>query len=476
MNITFLCKRVLQLGIRCPSFSIVPGEEIDVSAELRSKLRVNGRVVKDIPDDRVILLDTCCGGRLKAVNDDCQFFVPTNEDEWEAVKPILKELAERGVLVLSEIVEKQTDLMDIKEVCRKSFYLPMPSGRLINKKFEQENLTPEKMAEAGLRFAGDRLRDTTVCYFDNGHKVRDWGPSDEPKARHFDQYRCLCVEDYNYKASILSNADGQQVPVQAYKVNMRFVRSGHNCDSAILITHCGAPFKVSTWSDIESPVEAAKSAMIESTILANRATGKTANSECFELLRQSIHLAFFSRLLRDYHCVNQDFISQLQKYRTELSSPAEVTTANLLLEKLPHFTVLSIEVWNVVNKLAVLRLLKENSSQLTFLPSATHKAISSSMDLAATKELQELAGSYEQRFFINDCLNDLVKDGSLGCLFTGDYFNAPQRCEKLRSLLTKGTECLHILVSIAEAIKKSLKPFTQDRHQGIMEHCQRPDD
>ena len=462
MNITFLCKRVLQLGIRCPSFSVVPGVEIDVSAELRSKLRVNGRVVKDVPNDRVLLLDTCCGGRLKAVNEDCQFFVPTNDDEWEAVVPILKELAERRVLVLSEIVDEHKGLLDIKEECRKSFY--MPSGRLINQKFEQENLTPEKMAEAGLRFAGDRSRDNTLCYFDDGHQVRNWSPSDEPKARHFDQYRCLCVEDFNFKTAILSDADGQKVPVEAYKVYMRLVPSGHNCGNAILVTHAGAPIKLSTWSDIVSSVEAAKLAMIESSMLARKATGKTANSECFQLLKQSIFLASFSSLLRDCHCVSHGFISKLQEYRTELNSPAELTTADVLLEKLSLSTVLWSEVWNVVDKLAALKLVKENANQLTCLPSATHKAVRSGMELGVTKELQELAGSYEQRFFINDCLNELVKEGSLGCLFTSDYFNAPERCEKLMSLLANGTELLHKLVSISEVIRELLEPFTQGGH------------
>lgn len=473
MNITFLCKRTLQLGIRCPTFSIVPGEEIDVSAELKDKLRVNGRVVKDVPHNRVLLLDTCCGGRLKAVYEDCQFFVPTNDDEWEAVKPILKELAERRVLVLSEI-DEQIDLLDIKEQCRKSFYLQ--NGQLINKKFEQENLTPEKMAEAGLMFVGDRSRDNTSCYFEAGHLFRDWGPSDEPKARHFIRYRYLCVDDQNYKTSILSDADGQKVPVQAYKVNMRPVPSGHNCSSAILVTHFGAPVKLSAWSDIVSPVEAATLARIESSIQVNTATGITANRECFELLKQSIYIASFSSLLRDYHCVSHGFISQLQDYKNELHSPAELTTADALLEKLSLSTALRAEVMHVVNKLAALRLVKEIAGQLACLPSAMHKAVISAMELCAAKELQEFAGSYEQRFFINDCLNGLVKDGSLGCLFTSGYFNAPERCEKLMSLLAKGTEFLHILVSISEAIKESLEPFTQGGHQGIMKHCQRPDD
>ena len=463
MNITFLCKRYHPVGSECSSAAIVPGEEINTSAELRRGLRSNGRVVKDVPSDRVLLLDICCGGRLKTLPDDCQFFIPTNDFEWGEVSPVFKELAERRVLVLSEISKKYPNLLDIKEECRKSFYLPT-TGQLINKKFERDNLSPEKMAEAGLKFVGDQSRDRTMCRFERGHQIRGWTPADEPKARHLNEFRCLCIEDLMYKIPVLSVADGQTIPVQAYKVIM-YVGSGIKCNDAVLIGHSGAPIEMAPWSDIVSTVNAAKLAVIESSILNSRATVKAANVECFELVKQSIFLTSFSSLMRDYHCVSNDFISQLQEYKTELNSPTELAAADVLLEKLSFCSALRIEVWEAINRMAALNLVKEHASQLTLLPSAAHEAISSGMELAATKEVQELAGSYEQRYFINDCLNELVKDGSLGCLFTSDYFCASKRCEKLMSLLTKGTELLHILVCISEAIRELLEPYSSSRHE-----------
>lgn len=164
MNITFLCKPPCQICTKCRTPSFVSGEEIDISAELFHRPLFSDRVVKAVPNDRVLLLDNCRGGRLKSVSDDCRFVIPTNDGEWELAKPMLMALAERQVFVLREISHECHELLEAKEKCRKSFYSPS-DGMLINRKFERDNLSPEKMAEAGFMFVGDASTDTTICFF-----------------------------------------------------------------------------------------------------------------------------------------------------------------------------------------------------------------------------------------------------------------------------------------------------------------------
>ena len=457
-----------QFSQTCPLASIVPGEAVDISAEsdhVVCSVSPSRIVVTDVPENRALLLDYCCDGSyLKIVSDDCQFVTPNNDDEWEVVKPILKELAQRGVFVLTEV-----NLPAIKEKCRKSYY-SSSDGTLINEVFEVDRLTPEKMGEAGLMFVGDALQQITRCYFDPTHQISGWCDSEENDP-FYHSPRCFCMEIMMSHVPVLSTKHGQSVPVQIYDVNM-----SSNCarvDGHILVTHSGAPIKIWPLSEVISKVDAATLAVVDSSIPVQRETGKKFDQAYFESLRKSIYLRHFSDLLRDYEAVNRDFTTQLRGYKKGLHTLADQATADNLLKKLASCSVVT-EVEETIIKLATLQMVKETVIMLDFLPAATHKSISVSMELVPLKELQELANSYEQKYFVDDCLNELVTRGTLGCIFTNDYFCAAKRNEQLMSLLAKGTELLQGLAGISEVIKKVLKPFML-RSPGVPEKVRKLD-
>ena len=442
----------------CLSSSLLPGEAVDVSAESGRVVRVARRrswmadapkrIVINVPSNRALLVDICCeGSYLKIVSDDCQFVTPNNDDEWEVVKPILKELAQRSVFVLSEV-----NFPAIKEKCRQSYY-SSSDGTLINEFFCEGILIPEILGEAGLMFVGDASNRITRCYFDPAHQLDDWGYCDWEEYPYYS--RCYCMEAKEHNIPVLSTQDGQSVPVQMYDVNM-----SSNCASMgshILVTHSGAPIKIWPLSEVMSKIDAATLVVVDASIAKQRETGKKFDQACFELLRKSIYLSDFSGLLRDYEDVNRDFTTRLREYKKELNTPADLATADNLLKELASCSVVT-EVEETVSKLAALQLVKEHAIRLDFLPAAT-KSISVSMELVVIKELQELADSYQQKYFVDDGLNELVTRGTLGCVFTDDYFGAANRNEQLMSLLVKGTELLQVLAGISEAIKKVLKPF-----------------
>ena len=414
------------------------------------------RIVESVPSDRVLLLDTCARGRLKMVSDDCQFVMPTNDDEWEVVRPILKELTRRRVLVLSEASYDSSELHIMKEVCRNSFYCT-GDGTLISESFERDDLSPEKMAEAGFKFIGDAMIDQTACYFNDTHRIL-WSvkidPGDSPVLDHI----CSCLENARYKIPVLFAEDGQIIPMQAYRVSMHSEHLSQTCNNPFLITHSGAPIKITPLSEIVPTVDAAKSDLNSLSLKLNRCTIQDVDSQYFDLLKESITSTHFTHLLRDFDCVNQDFITQLQGYTTQLHTSTDIATAEALLKHLESRSLLA-EVGETVKQLATLNLVTDHANRLNFLPPATFKAISSGMILIARKELEEFADSYGQRYFIDDFLNGLVKNGTLGCLFTSDYFNSSKRCEKLMLLLAKGTEFSQLLVHISEVIRKLLVPY-----------------
>ena len=163
-------------------------------------------------------------------------------------------------------------------------------------------------------------------------------------------------------------------------------------------------------------------------------------------------------MLRDYEDVKRDFTTQLHGYKKNLPPSANLVIADNILKELTPCSV-TTAVEETVRKLATLQLVKDNAIRLDYLPAAANKSISVSMELVAIKELQKLADSYEQKYFVDDRLNELVTRATLGCVFTDDYLGAAKRNERLMSLLGKGTELLHVLACISEAIKKVLKPF-----------------
>ena len=440
-----------QIRGACRSSTIVPGEAVDISAHLDNAIHVGGWVYKDVvPKNRVLLLDSCWGsGCLKTVSDDCQFVTPNNDDEWRVVEPILKELAQRKVFFLTEV-----NLPGIKEKCRKSFY-SSSDGTLINKTFERDNLVPEKMAEAGFVFAGDASNDVTVCYFNSRHQFGSWVRRDIPLLERYS--RCYCMPNLVHSPPVLFAKDGQKVPVKMYFVTPP-EQSDYYCKSATLITHSGAPIKILPLSEVMSTVDAARLAAFESAIRGYRESGKIISKACFEAIKESIHLTHFSVLLRDYESVNLDFTTQLREYKNELHTQADLGVADHLLKELTSSFVMT-EVEEIITKLASLQMAKETLIMLKFLPAATHKSFSDSMELVAIKELQELADAYQQKHFVDACLNRLVINGTPGCIFTDDYFNASKRSEKLMSLLAKGTDLLQILTGISDVIKKVLEPY-----------------
>ena len=444
----------------CRSCTIVPGETIDISAELSRAIHVSGWVYKDVvPKNRALLVDNCWGGGcLKIVSDDCQFVTLNNDDEWGVVEPILKELAERRVVFLTEV-----NLPRIKEKCRKSFY-SSSDGTLINKTFEQDNLIPEKLAECGLVFAGDASNDLTVCYFNTAHQFRDWSQDDI--ISHHNRSHCSCMFYLMIRPPVLYAEDGKKIPVQMYFVTPP-EQSDRYCKSATLITHSGAPIKILPLSEVMSTVDAVRLAVADSFIRGHREAGKIIDKACFESLKDSIHVTHFSGLLRDYKRVNLDFTAQLQGYKNELHTLTDLAIADHLLKELTSGSLMT-EVDEIITKLATLQMAKETLTKLKFLPAATHKSFSDSMELVAIKELQELAGAYQQKRFVDECLNGLVINGTLGCIFTDNYFNASERSEKLMSLLAKGTELLQVLIGTSDVIKKVLEPFMEQSAEPVV--------
>ncbi|WP_257265597.1 baculoviral IAP repeat-containing protein [Endozoicomonas sp. ONNA2] len=258
MNISFLCSMGDQVGTGCATPHNIVGKEINIPAESKKAHWGNGRVVIEVPGDQILLVNTCLGyDHLKTISPDYSFFRPVNDDQLNDVKPYLNELIKRKIIVLTEV--KRPDIQDIKEDCRKSFYTP--EGELFNKKFNQRNLSPLRMGEAGLKFVGDKSHDWTQCCVNPNHILHLWEESDDPVAEHLRHCQRSCIDDMKYKIPVLSAIAGEEIKEKAYHVLMADgpeERSGGFCNSATVLSHPGAPLKIIASRDVFSVIDHAK--------------------------------------------------------------------------------------------------------------------------------------------------------------------------------------------------------------------------
>ena len=205
-------------------------------------------------------------------------------------------------------------------------------------------------------------------FFKPEHRLCDWSVFDHPAAAHRREFNCTCIDDVKYKIPVLSDEGGQVIPVQAYHVCMHSEHLERTCDDAILITHPGASIKLVPLSEIASEVDVVWLATIDSSLQKARLEAKTNDYYHFESLKKSIYFAHFSSLLRNFECANNDFISELQRFKTQLYAPTDLATANGLLEKLKSRSVVA-EVSETVKKLAALKLMKVDKNRTPTFPS-----------------------------------------------------------------------------------------------------------
>ncbi len=78
---------------------------------------------------------------------------------------------------------------------------------------------------------------------------------------------------------------------------------------------------------------------------------------------------------------------------------------------------------------------------------------------SAEAKLGVLAEVYAVSHFRDAILNDLMSTGSLGCLYSDDYFKSEMRDEVLMRLWEKGTDLTGVLASIANNLRDLTAPF-----------------
>lgn len=473
MIISFLYTDSDQCSFRCKTPDTIPGDVIDIKKEIPERapyepfqlIKIFERVTKEVPDNKLLFLDTCHGHHnLKAVSNDCSFFIPENEDELEKIKPYIKDLLKRKIFVLTEV--KRTDMVEaIRETCRKSFY--MDDGTLINKKFAKNNLSPIKMAESGFKFVGDEKSDSTQCYFSWLHKFSEWEDTDDPTKEHYGACPS-CYNNLKYILPTITSKTEQETTGKTYQLimpNSADDRPGSYCNKAIILSPPDIPVKQIGWEKMLAEMDLAKLDQLQASIEEKQDT-RNIDHEHLDLLRQSLILKHFSGLFRKLDQSTHEFISVLESCIKNPSISNNIVIAHQVLSHLKSNPIKK-ETESTVATLANLEQTKAIAKLYENLSGKIFLDIKSKIEDTIKQELNELSCKYIGRRFIHDYFNDAVLNARFGSLFMDDYFTAPEKNENLMKLSQKGNELLECLNNISDKIHDLLEQHKPQVSQRI---------
>lgn len=448
-------------GLPCLSYDSTPGKEVSAPRGLRY---CNGRVVFErLPADASVLVDACDLFRVKVLDPDTTLLLLNNEHELNDVEPVLDDLRARKIIVVEPI--DRVDKVAIKDTLCKSFY--DSGGALINSQFALPGLSPEEMAEAGFGFSGDASDDSVKCHHDASHVLANWRSGDHPVEKHVVSYSCRCFDQPSYHLPFLSDDKGNDITGHMYQVIDRTNTSIY-CRRALVLVRRDLPVNKATLKTLELDIDVLHLNKVERSL--NRKEGACLiDEEYFALRKQLLVVGHFTRLLRTFKWLREEYVDLLMCYKKRLQMAEQVAVAERTAVSLLACSV-DKEINEVVSAVVELDKAQWQEAKQKHAGRHAHRSFWSARSKrdgvsnlqvrkGAETVLAVLAEVYADNFFRDVFLNELVETGRLGCLFSDGYFKSTTRDEVLLQLLEKGTDLTRVLADIAENLQALTDPF-----------------
>ena len=446
--------------VPCQTYERMVGRKIPKDNMLHS--RFNTVLIGDIPLDAKVLVDACDQFRIKILDPASTFLLLANSSELGEVEPIFDELRARKIIAV-ELVDRPNKAA-IKEELRKSFY--DSQGSLINSKFAPPCLSPSSMAAAGFGFFGDATCDLVKCHHDDSHEVSSWQLWDSPGIFHLYLYDCMCFNQPAYNLPFLSDESGNDITGQIYRI-VDQANSTLYCRRAVVLTHRDLPISQATLKTLELDIDALRLNKVEQSLKRIEKAG-LINDEYFALREQFLHLSHFAQLFRTFKWLREEYIALLNSYKPQLQMEQQVAVADNTIASLLACPV-SEEMKVVISALVGLEKARWEEDRQASGPGQNTEAGNcrhGSYDPLAGKNaeavLAVLAEAYNGDYFRDASVNDLMKTGSLGSLFSEGYFTSEKRDDALMEILAKGAELTGVLVGIADNIHNLIEPFLSE--------------
>ena len=452
----------------CQTYDRMLGRDIPMDNALGSRFKTV--FIRNIPFDAKVLVDACDQSKVKILDPASTFLLLANSGELDEVEPVLDELRAHKIIAVEPV--DRVNKAAIQEELRKSFY--DSQGSLINSKFALPGLSPSNMAAVGFGFFGDASNDTVRCHYDDCHVLANWKLGDLPGNLHSNLYKCLCFFQPAYNLPFLSDESGNDITGQIYRV-VDQSNSSIYCRRAVVLTRLDQPVSKATLKTLKLDIDALRLNKVERSLERKEKAG-LINDEYFALREQFLHVSHFARLFRTFKWLREEYIALLNIYKPQLQMEQQVAVAESTIASLLACPV-GEEVKIVISALVGLEKARWKDRHASGPVRQNTEAGNSrhgSYDLLARKNaeavLAVLAESYNADYFRDASLNDLMKTGSLGSLFSDGYFTSKKRDDALMEILAKGAELTGVLVGIADNIHNLIEPFLPEEQSCSREY------
>ena len=457
MNLT-MSGRFVNNGDACRAFDLMPGKDLPiVGAKFISP---NMQRVK-VSCSGMLLVDGCGDLRVKILDPDITLLTVADRHEQDTVRPFLDTLRARKIIVVEPFgpVNKSA----IKEELRKSgnHY----AGSLINSLLSVPESSVSEMDELIRNFFAYAIANLGKCNHDPSHAAGDFNLVDDAGIRHHILIRCqLCHPPANYPP-LLTDRSGNDVTGQMYRV-IDDANTALHCRQALVLAHRDLPITQVTLPTSGVDIFALQLNKIDDSLKAKEEAG-LIDEEYYALREEFLLVRDFTGLPQAFTRLREEYIALLNTHKATLATEqvavalAEHVAASLLASPVIE------EIKGVVSALVGLEKAQwqeDNQKQAgkPVFQSArvgNNKHQLSQARKSAEAILIELAEVYNDNYFIDVFLHRLIATGSLGCIFSDDYFSSKEKNEVLIRLMEKGTDLTGVLASIAKNLHDLTEPF-----------------
>ena len=465
MNLT-VSGRFVNNGDACRAFDLMPGKDLPiVGAKFispniqRVQVSCSGR----------LLVDGCGDLRVKILDPDITLLTVADRHEQDTVRPFLDTLRARKMIVVEpfEPVNKSA----IKEELHKSGY--HCDGSLFNSLLSIPESSVSEMDEMIRNFFAYASANLGKCNHDPSHAAGDFNLVDDAGIRHHILIRCqLCHPPANYPP-LLTDQSGNDVTGQMYRV-IDDANTALHCRQALVLAHRDLPITQVTLPTSGVDIYALQLNKIDGSLKAKEGAG-LIDEEYYALREEFLLVRDFTGLPQAFTRLREEYIALLNTHKATLATE-QVALAEHVAASLRASPVIE-EIKGVVSALVGLEKAQwqedkqKQAGKPVFQSSrvGNNKHQPSQARKSAEAILIELAEVYDDNYFSDVFLHRLIATGSLGCIFSDDYFSSKEKNEVLIRLMEKGTDLTGVLASIVKILHDLTEPFLpQHAHGSIL--------
>ena len=480
MNITIACRcrDEKQVGYQDSLYKGV-GNVIELSKHEDKNIGAHcvsaGRVVWPVASGQAILVDSCKWSEYIVEMDLSSRYVIVGKACLDKdFYPTIKGLFERKIYTLTKIERPDFDAVKSKLV--KSYY--SSDGKLRDSTFKH-NLSPKKMAEAGIGLSGGG---DLKCHYHhdyylglNNHrmKVSDWhGCLSSPALMHQKLLNCPpCIELEKYHYPVLTSESGEDVTGETYRMILPDTLGGHpkiSCQSAVLVTDKNYELPVLTDQELEHEVELVSIDQLKQQLKLKALRSKAGLIAFTNKLQQFMYRVHFKSLFTRFNQESERFIDLLEKFQAQVADKDdkdEIQEKRYVITSALRRPGIKDEVDGFVAAIADFEMIRNFSKVIKRCAGRESKEWSRVIDRTLVREeLVRLGDTYSNRFFVNDFFDNSVRCADfddLFCDFQHYFWNRSNSSKLIADLNVARTDLLDIINAVHMKVKEQLTIYLE---------------